>query len=182
MLEHFYTSIPGWFDYSDLYKEMVELAPDQSHFVEVGCWKGRSAAFMAVEIVNSGKQIKFDCVDCWTGLNSKSERDPDVVNNRLYETFCNNMKPVEGHYTAVRALSIEAAKNYQDNSLDFVFIDASHDTKSVIEDINSWLPKIKSGGYIAGHDYNQTPVKVAVENCFPAVNIQRRGISWLTQK
>lgn len=63
-MEHFYQNIgEDWFTYPNLYKEMVEKSSNGSLFVEVGSWKGRSASFMAVEILNSKKDIKFDCVD-----------------------------------------------------------------------------------------------------------------------
>ena len=42
---------------------------------------------------------------------------------------------------------------YENNSLDFVLIDASHKYIDVKEDIISWLPKVKKGGYLIGDDY-----------------------------
>ena len=66
-MNHFYEQIQGWFDFEDLYSDVVKTFPEESHFVEVGSWKGKSASFMAVEIHNSKKQIKFDCVDTWNG-------------------------------------------------------------------------------------------------------------------
>mgnify|MGYP003349871615 CR=1 FL=1 len=68
-MQHFYENIgpENWFNYQDLYRMVVEKYPSGSHFIEVGSWKGRSSAFMAVEIINSGKNIKFDCVDTWEG-------------------------------------------------------------------------------------------------------------------
>ena len=59
-MEHFYNNIKGWFNFDDLYSEMVAKHPSGSHFVEIGCWRGKSTAFMAVEIINSNKDIKFD--------------------------------------------------------------------------------------------------------------------------
>lgn len=64
-MNHFYETIPGFFDFENIYKQMVEGYPSGSHFVEIGCWRGRSAAYMGVEIVNSGKNIQFACVDSW---------------------------------------------------------------------------------------------------------------------
>ena len=51
-MEHFYQSVgeENWFDYQELYSSMVNHFCDGAHFVEVGSWKGRSAAFMGVEI------------------------------------------------------------------------------------------------------------------------------------
>lgn len=56
-----------WFTYPALYSEMVQKFPSGSKFVEVGCWKGKSTAYMAVEIVNSTKDIEFYCIDTWEG-------------------------------------------------------------------------------------------------------------------
>ena len=50
-------------------------------------------------------------------------------------------------------MSWDGAQHYDDKSLDFVFIDAGHDYTSVKKDIDAWLPKVKSGGILAGHDF-----------------------------
>ena len=59
--------------------------------------------------------------------------------------------------------SVEAAKDFEDKSLDFVYIDAAHDYESVKVDIRAWFPKIKIGGTIGGHDfYIEDPKKPRV--------------------
>lgn len=177
-MNHFYHKIHGWFDFEDVYFKAIVHFPENSHFVEVGSWKGKSSAFMAVEILNSGKNIKFDCIDTWDGKgnNGEYDEDIDVINNSLYETFLKNMEPVVGHYTPIRMLSIEASKLYEDESLDFVYIDGSHDYESVKEDILAWIPKVKIGGVIAGHDYDHAGVKQAVDELFTLFGVQ--GFSW----
>lgn len=50
--------------------------------------------------------------------------------------------------------SVEAADWVADASLDLVFIDADHTYKSVSADIRAWLPKVRPGGILAGHDYS----------------------------
>ena len=144
----------NWFTYSNFYKFIVNKFTTNSHFVEVGCWKGKSASFMAVEIINSNKNIKFDCVDTWLGTDSdKHYLDQSVKNQTLYDLFLSNMKPVENYYKALKMTSVDASKLYKNSSLDFVFIDADHEYESVKDDINAWLPKIKKGGIISGHDF-----------------------------
>ena len=49
-MEHFYQKINGWFTFLNFYTNAVNQAKPGMHFVEVGTWKGMSAAFMAVEI------------------------------------------------------------------------------------------------------------------------------------
>jgi hypothetical protein len=49
--------------------------------------------------------------------------------------------------------SVEASKTFKDGYFDFVYIDASHDYESVLDDLNAWYPKIRKGGCISGHDY-----------------------------
>lgn len=50
--------------------------------------------------------------------------------------------------------------------VDFVFVDAGHDTHSVILDIQAWVGKIKPGGRLVGHDWNMKTVRDAVESMF----------------
>jgi predicted O-methyltransferase YrrM len=145
----------GYFTYPNLYFAAVQHFPTNSHFVEVGCWKGRSAAFMAVEIHNSGKSIRFDCVDTWNGSATEQSHQADsaVKSGTLYEKFISNTDCVKHIITPKRGDSVEMASTYEDDSLDFVFLDGDHRYECVKADIQAWLPKMKVGGILAGHDY-----------------------------
>lgn len=175
-MEHYAENIPGFFNHGDFgfYGFCVANAPQTAHFVEIGSYKGRSSSFMAVEIIRSGKQIRFDCVDTWQGSiehqAGQSHEDPDVVSGLLYETFLENMRPVAGRYNAVRMPSVQAAEIYGNDTLDWVFIDASHDYDNVVADIRAWLPKVRPGGMISGHDHFHGPVKQAVADTIGAVD------------
>lgn len=161
-MEHFYQNLgEDWFTYPKFYSRMVSHFTDDCHFVEVGSWKGRSSAYMAVEIYNSKKRIKFDCIDTWNGSSEHTDPNspwfnPEIVQNPnwLYEEFLRNVRPVQNIINPVRKTSSDASADYDDRSLDFVFIDADHTYQSVKEDIACWFPKVKIGGFIAGHDYN----------------------------
>ena len=60
----------------------------------------------------------------------------------------------------------EAYKHFEDDSLDFVFIDADHSYESVKRDIELWSPKVRTTGLIFGHDINWGDVARAVGECF----------------
>lgn len=53
----------------------------------------------------------------------------------------------------------------QDRSVDLVFLDGDHSFAGVMEDWHEWLPKVKPGGWLAGHDYGDKRfgVKKAVD-------------------
>jgi len=184
-MEHFWRSVPGFFQLCDtqFYKAMIDRVQSPAHFVEVGSYKGRSSAYMAVECANSGKVIQFDCVDTWMGSEEhqkgKNFEDDDVVNNRLFEVFTNNMKPVEGLYKAIRLASVDAAATYEDGSLDFVFIDASHDYENVKADVIAWYPKVKVGGIISGHDFHHDVADAVHELLW---NVENYNGCWVVEK
>jgi len=56
-------------------------------------------------------------------------------------------------YKFIKKISMEAVHDFEDNSLDFVYIDANHNYKHCSEDIREWAKKVKSGGIISGDDY-----------------------------
>ena len=168
-MDHFHYKIPGWFSFPKLYSQMVDTYQN-AHFVEIGAWQGCSTAYMAVEIINSNKNIKFDVYDIWgrfsiAGLNTKS---PNLLpDNTVEQLFLKNIEPVKHILNAQKLDSVSAAHNYENNSLDFIFIDANHAYDAVLADIKAWYPKLKSGGHIAGHDYwNDEGVRNAVKYYF----------------
>jgi hypothetical protein len=65
--------------------------------------------------------------------------------------------------------SEEASKTMADGNLDWAYIDACHSYESVTEDIRLWLPKVRKGGVLAGHDYwnhKRCRAKKAVDDFF----------------
>ena len=147
---------------------------------------------MAVEIANSGKQIQFDCVDkwkwCWSSIENIEEKDHSkkIKGAAIYNNFLLNTFPVKDYINPIKMWSADAAPLYEDKSLDFVFIDARHTYDMVTLDIESWLPKVKDGGILAGDDYFDVgrgvcpEVVQAVDDYF-GDSISVRGNSWIYQ-
>jgi len=139
---------------------MVQRFPSGSRFIEIGCHRGKSTSFLAVEIANSCKKIDLYCIDIWSDIAQR-------------KAFLKNMKPLRKHYTGgFHTSSMEAVHLFSDESVDFVFLDASHSYEDVKNDIIHWLPKVKRGGVLAGHDYYHDPnvwpdVKKAVDELLP---------------
>lgn len=167
-----------WFTFPEVYQEMVRRFPSGSKFVEIGSWKGKSSAFMCVEIANSGKKIDFCCIDTFEG-SVEHQNNPELP--YLYDIFKSNMKPLEGYYRDMRMPSMEAVQKFENESLDFVFIDGSHEYEDIKDDIISWLPKVKRGGVLAGHDYYLPPQPTSWGNR-PPINASEIDYYWTTNK
>lgn len=152
-MRHYYGQIQGWFSYKALIEEVIAALPDGAVMVEVGTWKGKSAAFAGVEIINSHKLIKFFAVDHFKGAPNHAD-NPDIVAGRLETIARANLKPVASVVTVIAKPSIEAAAEFKDASVDFLMLDGTHDYASVRADLLAWLPKLKPGALVAGDDAN----------------------------
>ena len=160
-MDHYYQNLgENWFNYSELYSRFAEEATDASVIVEVGSWVGRSISYLGVELINRNKAPKVYAVDTWMG--SHEHRDHAILkNDELYNTFIKNIAPLGKLVIPLRMDSLTAASTFQNSSIDFLFLDASHEYEDVKRDIEAWYPKIKSGGIFSGHD---------VEGDWPGVN------------
>jgi hypothetical protein len=174
-----YESIEGWFDHNDvnLYEEIVASANDSSIFVEIGCFKGRSTVAMCEIIEKHNKKIKFVAVDHFKG-SWEHQDDPTIKN--LFKIFLENTKEYHNYFYIIPQPSEHSAGFFEDKTIDFVYIDASHDYESVKQDLNIWFTKIKVSGTIAGHDYGWESVKQAVDEFALNKNltIKNYGNSW----
>jgi predicted O-methyltransferase YrrM len=171
MMKHYYKEIQHWFNYPEIFLEAIQNSNDGDHFVEIGVWKGGSAAFMGVEILNSGKKLRYDAIDCFV-------LTPEFWNTTedIYEEAKTNLKPLTdlGVVNLIKSHSLDIVDTYKDGSLSLCFIDGSHRYQDVKDDIIAWLPKVKKGGILAGHDYingNHPEVRIAADDVLGKENI-----------
>jgi len=166
-MEHYYQNIGhDWFDYPDLYRSIALEYDNNSVIVEVGSWLGRSISFLAVEFINLNKFPKIHSVDIWddSGKHIKPYTDVEDGDYIFYRAYLKNIEPVNNIVNPIRLPSIKASELFEDNSIDFCFIDANHEYEFVLDDIRAWYPKVKQGGIIAGHDYAGEGVKLAIKD------------------
>jgi len=155
---------------------MVAQQKGWTRFVEVGVYTGTSYVYLLKRLKARGTPFEFYAVDLW---DSEYTEFGLPVNEEHYQHFLKRLRSegVEADAKIIRETSINAAFQFPRASLDFVFIDANHDYKWVSTDIAVWLPTIRPGGMIAGHDYGEDcGVKQAVDEHFEEVSVM--GTCW----
>lgn len=146
--------------------------------VEVGVFRGVLSAYLLRKGVD-----RLFMVDTW----APAEEQPEHY--RETRDYCAGLTAAEcasnealarkavaglGGAVILKMPSVEAARQINDASMDFVFLDADHSYEGVRYDIAAWLPKVRKGGWIGGHDIdNPEPpfdfagVRRAVDEAFP---------------
>lgn len=123
-----------------------------THGAEIGVWAGQFSEQICV--ANPGVQLI--CVDPWKAYDDYG--DPKNDQARLSAARKEAMKRLEPYGCDLRRLtSTEAADGVPNGSLDFVYLDSNHAKPYVLADLEAWVPKVRSGGIVSGHDYE--PVK-----------------------
>ncbi len=153
---------------------------------ELGVWYGETFKYL----INNCKDLRLFGVDLYA-------QQPDNVGPQRYipgedghlwkheeyyadvKSFCDASN---GRATIYRGYTNEASKLIEDESLDFVFIDADHSFRGVDGDITHWMPKVKKGGYVIGHDIHWPSVKSAVEKHFGENYHKEQDFIWYVVK
>ena len=173
--------IDGWFNYPNAFKFLVDSVPDDGIFVECGAWLGKSSSFLCDY---AAERINIFIVDTWKGSQDELQTTHKLATQTdIYQIFLENMG--DRKFTPIRKTSLEAVTDFQDESCDVVYIDMEHTYDAVKKDIQAWLPKVKTNGYISGHDYaGYAPqVKKALHEFFPQNKIKvMDSATWIYKK
>lgn len=157
-----YKEIEGWFPEENAkILERIILENDIKTIIEVGSYKGRSAAFFA----SLPSVEKVYCVDPFISWQEGENNRCVKQGESFYGEFEQNMKDCGANekVVAYKMTSLEAASMYPDFKADLIYIDAAHDMASVSLDIQLWYAKANK--VIAGDDYDENwkGVKKAVD-------------------
>ncbi len=127
--------------------------------VEVGVFNGA----MSRALLGGRAGLFLYMVDSWLGQEEQpaSYRDYGDYHSKLsmgtqQQHRLNAVRGTalyKGRRSVMAVPSEVAAREFGDNSLDFVFLDADHSVEGVTADIAAWWPKVKPNGYLCGHDY-----------------------------
>lgn len=189
-------AIPGFFDFPDVYDQFIRLLNPHDTFVEVGTFCGASIIHLARQSQIADLPLTIVAVDNFEWVPSESDHAFTIEKYTVYPLALDALvhhSPLGAfrHFQEItktdhliRTLisdSVTAAEHFPDASIAIAFIDAGHDYVDVLRDITAWLPKIKPGGILAGHDIDGIGVSRAVADLL-GNRISIVGRCWLHQK
>lgn len=102
-------------------------------------------------LCKANPNIDLSSVDAWTAYHGYR----DHVSQEKLDGFMEKTKErlVPYRATVIKGFSMDVVKQFEDGSLDFVYIDGNHELQHTINDICEWQKKVRTGGIVAGHDY-----------------------------
>ncbi len=176
--------IQGWFDFQNIYNRVAQEVPQGGTIIELGVWRGKSLIYLAQAVKRTGKRMNVIGIDNfkhsdWDGYSTIQRIDRELGETRPIIQQCRENLAAFGVADAVTLIesdSIEAARLFEDRSVDFVFVDDTHNSQHIKEELEAWLPKIKRPAWIAGHDYPGL-IASGVLHHFP--NAFQDGNSWV---
>ncbi len=141
------------------------------HFAELkfnkGAEIGTERGYFAKTLLDANPKLKLSCIDAWTVYKGYRDHTRQDKLDRYYEETKKLLKPYT--CTIIKGWSMDAVKQFKDESLDFVYLDANHSFRYIIDDVDTWSKKVHKGGIVAGHDYNshrssvECQVKTAID-------------------
>lgn len=155
--------IDGWMGYEEL-QWLYNTAGCMETIVEIGSWKGRSTHALL-----SGCEGTVWAVDHFKGSNGREFLLAEAKEKDIHKIFLGNV----GHFKNLKVLkmnSLKASEQFEDGSVDMVFIDGDHAYEAVKADIKAWFPKARK--LICGHDYPFRGVRKAVHEIFHTVRVK----------
>lgn len=99
--------------------------------------------------------LKMYAIDPWMPyLGSGRTQQKQDRQDFLYKHASGTLAPYD--CTVIRKTSVDALSDFEDYSLDFVYIDGDHEFSHIATDLVEWTKKVKAGGVVSGHDYFHT--------------------------
>ena len=164
-----YAQINKFSNYHGFYDFIVLKYPKWKRFAEIGVWKGQAVVHLAnlIQARTNAKVYAIDLFDDLWKYKDYAERYKGYHIRHIYEMYQYNIEQanVGDIIEDVKGLSCEVVEQFKDRYFDFVFIDGDHEYEAVKQDITDWMPKVKHGGILAGHDHTKSQQGVIKAIC-----------------
>ena len=166
--------IQGWMTHVEL-DWLFKQARTHSQIVEIGSWFGRSTHALCTACDG-----KVSAVDHFQGSPAELAGPHQFAKTGdVFAEFWKNCGDFD-NMEAFKMPSAEAAAQFEDGSLDMVFVDGDHTKAGVLADLTLWRPKLRSGGLLCGHDRYQDGVPAALTEFFGEAPAAVAGSIWAT--
>jgi hypothetical protein len=123
------------------FKSGLELGVEEGLYTEILCRENPQAMIYGV--------------DPWRSYPGYREHVSQTQLDGFYEGTRKRLVPY-GNYKLIKKFSMEAVHDFEDESLDFVYLDGNHTLKYIINDLIEWSKKVRKGGIVSGHDYRKS--------------------------
>lgn len=107
-------------------------------------------------LVIANPEVTLHLIDAWAAYKGYRDHVSQSKLDGFLQSVKTRMAPYNNEIRKVhilRKFSVEAAKEFDNESLDFVYIDANHEFSHVVADLAAWVPKVRVGGIVSGHDF-----------------------------
>jgi hypothetical protein len=141
--------------------DLIKLLPKNPITCEIGVAEGNFSR----DICQQWKPTKHYLVDNWGTLSGTGDGSfPQDWHDKNYQSAMKKMIPFEEIIEVLRGASWNMAQLVPRETLDLLYLDANHTYDGVMKDLEAWAGKVKKGGVIAFHDYENQDygVKAAV--------------------
>jgi len=141
-----------FFTYKIYYDFLANKFKDGDTFVEIGTWLGKSIIYLTEKVIKRNINMNIYTIDTFKGGPELKYYDI-IINNQVYDIYLQNIAHIKEYITTIVGDSTEVHTQFEDESIDYIFIDGDHTHKGFKKDIECWFPKVKYGGIVSGHDY-----------------------------
>lgn len=127
---------------------------------ELGVKEGRFISYL----LKNNPDLFMVGVDLWEACPNELEDYATWNFSRIHKMAKDACAPYGVRCDLIKKDTVKAADIFkkQKEKFDFIFIDADHSTNGVLRDYMAWLPLVRKGGIIFGHDVNWPSVQEAL--------------------
>ena len=161
----------------------------------VGLEIGVASGWTMNHFLQNLSNLKLIGIDPYIGYMDGSREITQEMLDAQYLAAQDNISDFAPRGKILRGYSQDFVNSFEDESLDYIFIDGDHSYEGALRDCELFFPKIKNGGIFAGHDWSLEGVKRAVNefkdrNGSPNIRIvtedvwywiKNENVNWYTQ-